>query len=168
MIKKILLAFIGLVFWAWCEVVPCRFAYVVDGDTIKVYYQEEKVSVRLIGIDAPESKMNDRVYRQAESFNKSVEKIVEMGQKSKKYAKKILQGREYVYLELDAQIKDKYGRILGYVWLEPDKKQMLNEIMVREGYAVVYTCPPNVKYTERFVKAEREAREKKKGLWREN
>lgn len=54
---------------------------------------------------------------------------------------------------------------MGYVWLEPDKKQMLNEIMIREGYAVVYTCPPNVKYTERFLKAEREAREKKKGLW---
>lgn len=88
MIKKILLAFIGLVFWAWCEVVPCRFAYVVDGDTIKVYYKEQKVSVRLIGIDAPESKINDRVYRQAESFDKDVKKMVKMGQKSKNTPRK--------------------------------------------------------------------------------
>jgi micrococcal nuclease len=44
---------------------------------------------------------------------------------------------------------------------------MLNEEIIKSGYGKVHTVPPNVKYIERFRKAEREARERKRGLWRE-
>jgi micrococcal nuclease len=57
--------------------------------------------------------------------------------------------------------------LLAYVWLDKDRKNMVNEIMVKEGYALVYTYPPNVKYVDRFIQAQKIARENKKGLWKE-
>jgi micrococcal nuclease len=68
-----------------------------------------------------------------------------------------------VYLEKDAGDTDKYGRLLRYVYTEDGK--MFNEVLVQEGYAQVMTIQPNVKYQERFVQAQRQAREGKKGLW---
>lgn len=73
---------------------------------------------------------------------------------------------QIVYLEFDVQQTDKYGRLLAYVWLEREKKNMVNEIMVKEGYALVYTFPPNVKYIDRFIQAQRITKENRKGLWR--
>ncbi|RME11542.1 MAG: thermonuclease, partial [Aquificota bacterium] len=70
---------------------------------------------------------------------------------------------ETVYLEFDVQKTDRYGRLLAYVWLSDGR--MLNEVLVKEGYAMVYTIPPNVKYQERFLQAQRYARENRKGLW---
>ena len=63
----------------------------------------------------------------------------------------------------DAQERDRYDRLLGYVYLTNGK--MLNEEIVKAGYANVMTIPPNVKYKDRFLKAYREAREKERGLW---
>ena len=54
--------------------------------------------------------------------------------------------------------------LLAYVWLSNGK--MLNEEIVKAGYASLFTHPPNVKYRERFQKAYREARENRRGLWR--
>lgn len=68
-----------------------------------------------------------------------------------------------VTLEFDVGVKDKYGRFLAYVWVG---KELYNETLVKEGYARVMTIQPNVKYQEKFVKAERNARQMKKGLWR--
>ena len=67
------------------------------------------------------------------------------------------------YIEKDAGDTDKYGRLLRYVYTEDGK--MFNEVLVQEGYAQVMTIQPNVKYQERFVQAQRQAREGKKGLW---
>ena len=64
---------------------------------------------------------------------------------------------------MDAGDTDKYGRLLRYVYTEDGK--MFNEVLVQEGYAQVMTIQPNVKYQERFVQAQRQAREGKKGLW---
>ncbi len=61
------------------------------------------------------------------------------------------------------QSRDKYGRLLGYVYLQ--NGEMLNEKIVGAGYANVMTIPPNVKYQERFLGVNREARENKRGLW---
>jgi len=68
-----------------------------------------------------------------------------------------------ITIELDVQERDRYGRILGYVYLSNGK--MLNEEIVKAGYAIIMTIPPNVKYKDRFLKAYQEARESKRGLW---
>ena len=66
-------------------------------------------------------------------------------------------------MELDVQKVDPYGRLLAYIYL-PDG-QMFNETLVEEGYAQVATFPPNVRYVDRFPKAQREARAANRGLW---
>lgn len=64
----------------------------------------------------------------------------------------------------DVEDKDKYGRLLRYVFIE-GQTTMYNEVLVSEGYANTMTVPPNVMFSKTFVKLEREAREQKKGLW---
>ena len=148
------------------NLIPVKVAYVIDGDTYKVYYEGKKVSVRLIGIDTPESSKNKKAYRDAEKSHTDIEKIVQMGKEATSFAERYISPGQTIYLEFDVQKTDRYGRLLAYVWLDQTKTKMMNEISVREGYATVYTFPPNVKYQERFLKAQREAREKRMGLWK--
>jgi micrococcal nuclease len=76
---------------------------------------------------------------------------------------KLVEGKK-VSLEFDVQKRDRYGRILAYVYVDGF---MVNEWLVANGYARVATFPPNVKYAERFRTLEREARKQKLGLWAE-
>lgn len=69
-----------------------------------------------------------------------------------------------VRLETDASQIDRYGRELAYVWTGAT---LVNEAMVRDGWAVIYTVPPNVKYAERLAQAQKEARTRGAGLWSE-
>jgi micrococcal nuclease len=120
---------------------------VVDGDTIDISPSVEGRSrVRLIGMDTPEVYFGTQPY----------------GPEASDFAKRELDG-ERVELELDVQKIDPYGRLLAYVYL-PDGR-MFNETLLEEGYAQVATFPPNVKYQERFLEAQREAREANRGLW---
>ncbi|HCH44174.1 MAG TPA: nuclease, partial [Algoriphagus sp.] len=68
-----------------------------------------------------------------------------------------------VRLEYDVQRYDRYQRTLAYVYLEDGR--FFNALLVQEGYATVATFPPNVKYESLFIKLQREARTKGKGLW---
>ena len=118
---------------------------VIDGDTIEL---ENGQKVRYIGIDTPElvhpSKPLECFAKEAQEKNKE-----------------LVLGKE-VTLEKDISEIDKYGRLLRYVWVE---NILVNEILVQEGYAQVSTYPPDVKYQERFIEAQRKAREENKGLW---
>lgn len=140
---------------------------VIDGDTIEVEKLENNYKifkVRLIGIDTPESYKNRKLQRDIKKEQRTEEEIINMGLKSKEFTKKTLSQSKYLYLEYDVQKYDKYGRTLAYVYL--DNGQMLNYILVREGYAKVYTIPPNVKYQEILLEAQKLARQEKKGLWK--
>ena len=144
----------------------CVVIRVYDGDTFKCKLDNGKeVKVRLIGVDTPESSKNIKAYRDAERSGADINKIVELGKKAKEFTKKLLKKGTQVVLETDVQATDKYGRILAYVYLPNGK--MLNLVLIKEGYATVYTIPPNVKYSEEFKKAQREAIKKGKGLWSE-
>jgi len=122
---------------------------VVDGDTFVIEYEGKQEKVRLIGIDTPESVHPDE------------EKNTEFGDEVSNYSKNILTGKE-VLLEFDVEKRDKYGRLLAYVYLDG---QMYNKILLEKGYAKIATYPPNVKYVEDFTKLQKEARENKQGLW---
>ena len=67
-----------------------------------------------------------------------------------------------VRLETDVVRVDRYDRLLAYVWVGPT---LVNEAMVRDGWAVLYTVAPNVKYVERLIRAQNEARARGAGLW---
>ncbi len=146
--------------------VPCTVLKVYDGDTFKCKLENgEEVKVRLIGVDTPESRRNKKAYRDARRSDKSVEDVVRLGKRASRFTKNLIPPGTVVYLETDVQVHDRYGRLLAYVYL-PDGR-MLNEVLVAEGYATVYTVPPNVKYAERFVELQKRAMKMRKGLWKE-
>jgi len=116
-----------------------------DGDTIKVNLEGKKESIRLIGLDAPEidqERWGKRAYDKLYS-------LVPPG--------------SLVTIEFDVTKRDKYNRLLGYVFTKDGR--FVNEIMLRDGLAVLYTFPPNVRYTDRFRKAQFYARERALGIW---
>lgn len=121
---------------------------VVDGDTIEVKMGETKEKVRLIGIDTPETVHPEK---EEEPY----------GKEASDFTKERLNGQE-IRLELDVEERDRYGRLLAYVWLGDE---MFNDTLLREGYARLATFPPNVKYVERFTATQKEARESQRGLW---
>jgi len=106
-----------LIFSSYChseQTTTCKVTRIVDGDTLycsKGYGKEQKV--RLIGIDTPESGKNPKTYRDAERTGESVESIIKLGKKSTAFVKSHLSVGTEVRLELDVQLKDRYGRILA-------------------------------------------------------
>lgn len=123
---------------------------VIDGDTFEI---ENGATVRFIGIDTPET-VDPR--RPVGCF----------GKQASNETKSLILGK-VVILQRDISDSDKYGRLLRYVFLPLDDGRVLfvDDYLVREGFARVYTYPPDVKYNEQLREAEIEARENKKGLW---
>jgi len=87
-----------------------------------------------------------------------------MGKEATKFVKTLVNQDDRVEIEFDVQKRDKYGRLLGYIYLPNGK--MLNEEIVKAGYANLLTVPFNVRHQERFSRAYKEARETRRGLWR--
>lgn len=124
---------------------------VIDGDTFVIENGTSKgEKVRLIGIDAPETRRTAR------------KEIGYYGQEAKEYLTSMLNGKQ-VKLVFDVGKRDRYGRLLAYVYLG---KKFVNRDLVEQGYAVSYTLAPNVQYADLFVKLERQARREKRGLWK--
>jgi len=116
---------------------------VLDGDTIEVELGGERERVRYIGIDTPE--MGDER-----------PEIRRLAFEARRANARLVEGRR-VRLELDVEKRDRYGRLLAYVWVGDT---LVNEELVGAGHAAPYTFPPNVRYVERFVEAARLARAK--------
>ena len=121
---------------------------VVDGDTIEVQIAGATYRVRYIGIDTPET-VDPR--RPVGCF----------GREASERNRQLVAGKT-VGLEKDVSETDKYDRLLRYVWLDGE---MVNAILVREGYAMASTYPPDVKYQELFLGLQGEARDAGLGLW---
>jgi endonuclease YncB( thermonuclease family) len=118
---------------------------VIDGDTIRVSSSTGEDEVRLIGIDTPESD---------EKFSAEATGTL----------RKLLVGAR-VWLEMDKESRDQYGRLLAYVWYGDDQLRMANWELVRQGLATVYTVPPNERYVEKLLAAEDKARANQIGVW---
>ncbi|MBI4120117.1 MAG: thermonuclease family protein [Parcubacteria group bacterium] len=121
---------------------------VIDGDTIEVDFNGKPERVRYIGMDTPETV--------------HPEKLVQcFGQEASQKNKELVAGKK-VRLEGDITDRDKYGRLLRYVYAGDT---FVNLELVKQGYATAYTYPPDVKYAELFVEAQKEARVNRLGLW---
>ena len=118
---------------------------VIDGDTIEL---TTGVKIRYIGINTPETKHPTKP-------------VEEFGAEAAAANKKLVEGK-LVKLEFDIEKKDKYGRVLAYVYVDTI---FVNAWLVENGFAQVATYPPNVRYQDIFIKLEKKARETKKGLW---
>lgn len=122
-----------------------KVTFVIDGDTISLSTGEK---VRYIGVDTPETKH-------------PIKKVECFGSEAFEKNKQLVWGKE-VRLEKDVSDKDKYGRLLRYVYLDDI---FINDYLARNGYASAATFPPDVKFSEQFRLAEREARFEGRGLW---
>jgi len=117
-----------------------------DGDTISVFLNGKREKIRLIGIDAPE-------LDQKPWGNKARIHLLDL----------IKTSHWYVSLEYDLEKRDKHGRLLCYVW--SSNREMLNLRMIKDGYAMLFTVPPNIRHVNEFRNAQLEARKKKIGIW---
>lgn len=113
---------------------------VVDGDTIIVDFQDQQTRVRLIGINSPESVHEDD------------SKNTQEGRDASAFLKEYLADVEVLWLEFDVEMQDQYERTLAYVWMNADGTEagedMLNGIIVKNGYADARSYEPNVKYQD--------------------
>lgn len=134
------------------ELMEALVIEVIDGDTIRVKLGWMEEEVRYIGIDAPEDK--ECYGLEATEYNKN---LLSWSKKDNEDIK--------VWLEGDIEKRDKYGRLLGYVYLDPEGNSMVNEELLSQGYALLQTIPPNYKYRQTFKELAKEAWQKKKGLW---
>ena len=128
-----------------------RIVRVIDGDTVIVRMGGKDETLRLIGINTPET-VDPR--RPVECF----------GIEASNKAKEILTGKSF-RLEADNIVgqRDKYGRLLRYLFLEDGTN--FNKMMINEGYAYEYTFDLPYEYQDEFKQAEKDAREAKVGLW---
>lgn len=134
---------------------------ITDGDTIVVDLNGKTEKLRFIGIDTPETHHPSKP-------------VQYFGKEASDYTTKQLTNKT-IYLQKDVSERDKYGRLLRYIWLvkpsknEPSKEEVIancfNAELVKNGYAHAYTYPPDIKYNEIFKELEAKAREKHIGLW---
>lgn len=124
---------------------------VTDGDTIRVRVAGTDERVRLLGIDTPETHGPGGL---RECF----------GAEATRQLEKLLPVGTHVTLVRDVEARDRYGRLLAYVYRDDDDL-FVNLAMARDGYAAVLTYPPNVTHAEEFRAAAAEARDANRGLW---
>jgi len=116
-----------------------RVARVIDGDTIEL---ENGERVRYIGINAPEI---DHLF----------------GKEAAEANSTLVYGKE-IYLQYDDQERDKYGRLLAYVYID---SIFINGWLVEHGYAQILSIPPNLKYQDNLLNLQQIAKEQNRGLW---
>ena len=126
---------------------------ITDGDTYHVELNGEDITVRLIGVDTPESVA-------PESYRKE---NTEEGSKVSELVKEKIKIGDTVYLEYDTSESDRYGRTLAYVYFADGT--MVQDWLLSNGYATVYTLEPDTKYAEHFEELELQAKEQDIGIW---
>ena len=119
----------------------CVITIIYDGDTIGC---SRLGKVRFIGMDAPEADQQPF----GDSATAALAALITAG--------------DTVQLEPDVEARDQYDRVLAYVW---KGHVLLNWLLVRRGWAVQLTYPPNVQYVDWFTAAERRARDERRGIW---
>ncbi len=119
----------------------CSVARIIDGDTVEC---DGIGRIRLIGMDTPEADQ--------EPFGAIATEALTA----------LIPPGSDVEVERDVEPRDQYDRVLAYVWIDG---VMVNWAMVRQGYAVVLTYPPNVRFADWFTAAQQRARTEQAGLW---
>jgi micrococcal nuclease len=124
---------------------------VVDGDTVKIRMDGRVETIRLIGIDTPEV---SGPYTQVQCF----------GEEASVRAHELLDGqRVRIATDPTQDTRDRYGRLLAYVWLK--NGLFFNLAMIKDGFAHEYTYDLPYQYQAEFKAAERDARDNERGLW---
>lgn len=130
---------------------PYKVVSVVDGDTVRLNINGETTTVRLIGIDAPESVHPNGV---VECY----------GKEASNHLKSMLSGASVtIYTDETQDNIDRYGRPLRYIYLKDGTN--VNQQMILDGYAYEYTYRTPYKYQSQFKAAQQYAEQNQNGLW---
>ncbi|WP_102345493.1 thermonuclease family protein [Bacillus sp. Marseille-P3661] len=122
---------------------------VVDGDTFDIMINNKEERVRLLLVDTPETKHPSKP-------------VQPFGKEASQFTRDILEGKE-VMVELDISERDKYGRLLAYIWVDG---KMINEMLLEKGLArVAYVYAPNTKYVDSFYDIQKQAQKAAVGIW---
>ena len=135
------------------DLLAAEVIQVYDGDTIQVSILNSRETVRLIGIDTPETKGK---YNESNEF---------YGEDSSNFLKNLLPRGTTVYLEADEENRDQYDRLLRYAYLDQEQEIFVNLILLENGYAETMFFEPNTKYYELFKNAEAKAKDNNVGMW---
>ena len=156
------------------EFVHVTYWYAVDGDTLKVLTDDnEFVTVRLIGINTPESVASDEYLAQKDTVNSEYGKMASEWT-GRFLDENVIAKASEIWLQFDLEREDQYGRLLAYVWISKDvdlnneediENYMLNAQIVKNGYAEDVVYEPNHKYASVFKKLREEAEKSRIGLW---
>jgi micrococcal nuclease len=118
----------------------------IDGDSVAISVNGRRDEARLTGIDAPE--MGQRPW----------------GRRAREHLKDLIfRSSGKPSIEYDVERRDKYGRLLAYI--RTGDGRLVNSAMLRDGYAVLFTVPPNVRYVKKFREDQAYAREQRLGIW---
>lgn len=124
---------------------------IIDGDTIKVRYHGADESVRFLLVDTPET-------------NHPTLGEQPFGQEAKSFTKALFEGQDSVYLEFDVSYRDKYNRLLAYVYTQDGKS--VQEELLKNGLArVAYIYNPNTKHVNWFDSVQKTAQSSAVGIW---
>lgn len=131
------------------ELVKC-----VDGDTAWFKVNGKKEKIRFLGIDAPESVHPNGV-------------VEGYGKEASDYTCGMLSNANNIYIEYDinSETYDKYGRLLGYIFVDNNN---LGELLLSKGYAEVKYIYGDYKYIDSFCKIQKQAVDDKLGIWSNN
>ena len=124
---------------------------VIDGDTIRINYNGKSEKVRFLLVDTPETNhetLGEQPY----------------GPEAKQFVKQLLEGQHTVYLEFDVSYRDKYKRLLAYVYTEDGIS--IQEQLLQNGFArVAYIYDPNTKHVDWFKSIQKTAQKSSTGIW---
>lgn len=154
--RKWIIAVFVLLLSAGCTLEPsdsnlisAEVTRVVDGDTINVRINGKEETVRLLLIDTPETVHPSQP-------------VQPFGPEASNYVKDLLNGKN-VQLEMDIGKRDKYGRLLAYLYVD---EQMVNKMLLEKGLArVAYVFEPNTKYVDDFYEIQKQAQQQEIGIW---
>ena len=135
---------------------PARVVRVISADTLTILYRGKWEEIKLIGLEAPQTALNDRAYEEALKSASTPAEVIRRGLKASEFVKGLLQYGSQVWIEFDMQKRDRYSRLLGYVYLADGR--LLNEVILRQGLAELFLLPPNLRYSRRFQEIVRLAR----------
>ncbi len=127
---------------------------VVDGDTAVIVYNNEKLKVRFLSIDTPETN-----YQGKSQDNGKTKRP--WARDAKNRVAKLLRPGDLVKVELDVEACDTYGRVLGLIW---KRNILINRLLLEEARAVNYCIFPNIKYCDQFVSIVSSNVKKKRGI----
>jgi micrococcal nuclease len=138
---------------------PARVVRVISADTLTILYRGKWEEIKLIGLEAPQTALNDRAYEEALKSSSTPDEVIRRGLQASEFVKGLLRYGSQVWIEFDVQKRDRYSRLLGYVYLADGR--MLNEVILRQGLADLFLVPPNLRYSQRFQEILPRARPKR-------